>query len=313
MGMSSKKPGQLSAALKEALGMTEGTPPPWLINMQRYGPPPAYPNLKVPGLNAPIPQGAEYGYHPGGWGKSPVDEFGNPLYGDWRQSDAPKPDVPEDVALWGEVDEFDDEDEDDEAEGAEKADGMATPMLGTSTPMVGSGSATPVVSMEGGVKSISGVSSITSGMDTPHTGSGHSRSKRGGIASVSGVSSASLTPTPQLFQVLEEQKARSNKGLHPSSHTYKMRSKAGSSTPIAGVGSSGTGTPLAGIGTPVGGIGTPHGISTPHGIGTPGMGTGTPGMGTRTPHGIGTPVSAHGIGSAGVGTHTPHGVGTPGI
>jgi splicing factor 3B subunit 2 len=22
-------------------------PPPWLINMQRYGPPPSYPNLKV--------------------------------------------------------------------------------------------------------------------------------------------------------------------------------------------------------------------------------------------------------------------------
>merc|ERR1712125_197145 len=103
--------------------------------------------------------------------------------------------------------EFDDEEDDDEAEGGEGKDGMATPMLGTSTPMVGSGSATPVVSMEGGVKSISGVSSITSGMDTPHTGH-HSRSKRGGIASVSGVSSASLTPTPQLFQVLEEQKAR---------------------------------------------------------------------------------------------------------
>ena len=33
----------------------------WLINMQRYGPPPAYPNLKIPGLNAPIPQGADYG------------------------------------------------------------------------------------------------------------------------------------------------------------------------------------------------------------------------------------------------------------
>ena len=30
-------------------------PPPWLIAMQRYGPPPSYPNLKVPGLNAPIP------------------------------------------------------------------------------------------------------------------------------------------------------------------------------------------------------------------------------------------------------------------
>lgn len=34
---------------------SEKVPPPWLIAMQRYGPPPSYPNLKIPGLNAPIP------------------------------------------------------------------------------------------------------------------------------------------------------------------------------------------------------------------------------------------------------------------
>ncbi|MCI18135.1 splicing factor 3B subunit 2-like, partial [Trifolium medium] len=68
------KPGMLSHELKEALGMPEGAPPPWLINMQRYGPPPSYPHLKIPGLNAPIPPGASFGYHPGGWGKPPVDE-----------------------------------------------------------------------------------------------------------------------------------------------------------------------------------------------------------------------------------------------
>lgn len=95
------KPGMLSHELKEALGMPEGAPPPWLINMQvitvrcaffinpvivlvstlnlfnfpqRYGPPPSYPHLKIPGLNAPIPAGASFGYHPGGWGKPPVDE-----------------------------------------------------------------------------------------------------------------------------------------------------------------------------------------------------------------------------------------------
>ncbi|PPD82196.1 hypothetical protein GOBAR_DD20868 [Gossypium barbadense] len=76
------KPGSLSHELKEALGMPEGAPPPWLINMQRYGPPPSYPHLKIPGLNAPIPPGASFGYHPGGWGKPPVDEYGRPLYGD---------------------------------------------------------------------------------------------------------------------------------------------------------------------------------------------------------------------------------------
>lgn len=30
----------------------------------------------------PIPQGAQWGYHPGGWGKPPVDEYNQPLYGD---------------------------------------------------------------------------------------------------------------------------------------------------------------------------------------------------------------------------------------
>ena len=62
--------------------MSDDGPPPWLINMQRYGPPPSYPNLKIPGLSAPIPPGAAFGYHPGGWGKPPVDEYGNPIYGD---------------------------------------------------------------------------------------------------------------------------------------------------------------------------------------------------------------------------------------
>ncbi|CAI9098975.1 OLC1v1035716C1 [Oldenlandia corymbosa var. corymbosa] len=76
------KPGILSQDLKDALGMPEGAPPPWLINMQRYGPPPSYPDLKIQGLNAPIPPGAKFGYHPGGWGKPPVDGNGRPLYGD---------------------------------------------------------------------------------------------------------------------------------------------------------------------------------------------------------------------------------------
>ena len=82
MTMQHKTPGVLSEALKQALGMPPGAPPPWLINMQRYGPPPAYPKLKIPGLNAPIPEGASFGYHPGGWGRPPVDEQGRPLYGD---------------------------------------------------------------------------------------------------------------------------------------------------------------------------------------------------------------------------------------
>jgi len=42
--------------LQTALSIPPGAPPPWLINMQRYGPPPSYPNMKIPGLNCPIPE-----------------------------------------------------------------------------------------------------------------------------------------------------------------------------------------------------------------------------------------------------------------
>ncbi len=41
------KPGVLGEVLQGALGMAPGAPPPWLINMQRYGPPPSYTDLKV--------------------------------------------------------------------------------------------------------------------------------------------------------------------------------------------------------------------------------------------------------------------------
>lgn len=73
--------GDLTETTREALGMPAGAPPPWLINQQRFGPPPSYPSLKIPGLNAPPPPGGSWGFHPGGWGKPPVDEFNRPLYG----------------------------------------------------------------------------------------------------------------------------------------------------------------------------------------------------------------------------------------
>jgi len=71
--MLEKRPGAISQKLREALGMSEYAAPPWLHNMQRVGPPPSYPHLKIPGLNAPLPVGAEYGYHPGGWGRPPPE------------------------------------------------------------------------------------------------------------------------------------------------------------------------------------------------------------------------------------------------
>lgn len=75
------KPGELSEGLREALGMQPGFPPPWLLQQQRIGPPPSYPTLKIPGLNAPLPPGASWGFQPGQWGKPPLDEYNRPLYG----------------------------------------------------------------------------------------------------------------------------------------------------------------------------------------------------------------------------------------
>lgn len=129
-----KKPGNLSDDLRISLGMPTGqqadkVPPPWLIAMQRYGPPPSYPSLKIAGLNAPIPDGCSFGYHAGGWGKPPVDEFGRPLYGDVFGSSsadlrAPDEEEPVDKSLWGEMeDEVWEEVEPDEDEFEEDGEG----------------------------------------------------------------------------------------------------------------------------------------------------------------------------------------------
>ncbi|KAI7900284.1 uncharacterized protein BX663DRAFT_477144 [Cokeromyces recurvatus] len=155
-----QKPGQLSEELKQALNMPPLAPPPWLINMQRYGPPPSYPNLKIPGLNAPIPEGAQWGYHPGGWGRPPVDEYNRPLYGDVfgvAQPSAAPPEVvePIDKQLWGELEpeeeyEEESEEEEEEEEEEEKAE------TETATEDITDGLVTP-----------SGLSSIASGLETP--------------------------------------------------------------------------------------------------------------------------------------------------
>lgn len=117
------KPGQLSSKLREALGIVlPSQPAPWIIPMQRYGPPPSYPNLKVAGVNAPLPTGGQWGVHAGGWGKPPSDHFGNPLYPSvFMEPTAAAAAVPqekkEDLAnlhFWGEVLELDNDDDDDE-------------------------------------------------------------------------------------------------------------------------------------------------------------------------------------------------------
>ncbi|EAW14656.1 U2 snRNP complex subunit CUS1 [Aspergillus clavatus NRRL 1] len=139
------RPGDLSPELKEALNMPPGAPPPWLINQQRYGPPPSYPALRIPGLNAPPPPGAMWGYHPGGYGKPPVDEHNRPLYGGdifgvLQPQQAAQQGEPVERDFWGELQapepsEDDSEESDDESEeedidtetGSQTPSGLETP------------------------------------------------------------------------------------------------------------------------------------------------------------------------------------------
>jgi len=158
-----KKPGDLSDELRISLGMPVGpnahkVPPPWLIAMQRYGPPPSYPNLKIPGLNSPIPESCSFGYHAGGWGKPPVDETGKPLYGDVFGTNAAefqtKTEEEEiDRTPWGELEPSDEESSEEEEE--EESDEDKPDETGFITP-ADSGLITP-----------GGFSSVPAGMETP--------------------------------------------------------------------------------------------------------------------------------------------------
>jgi splicing factor 3B subunit 2 len=138
------RPGELSDELKEALNMPAGAPPPWLINMQRYGPPPSYPSLKVPGVNAPPPPGASWGFGPGQWGKPPVDEatnrplYGGDIFGVLQQQQNTQQGEPIEKDLWGELqapeeseeeeeDEEDDDQDDEDDGGVQTSAGLETP------------------------------------------------------------------------------------------------------------------------------------------------------------------------------------------
>ncbi|XP_048486036.1 splicing factor 3B subunit 2 isoform X4 [Plutella xylostella] len=198
-----KKPGDLSEELRTALGMPVGpgsqkVPPPWLIAQQRYGPPPSYPNLKIPGLNAPIPEGCAFGYHAGGWGKPPVDELGKPLYGDVFGHTASGHDDGEDQevdrTMWGELEsesEEESEEEEESSEGEKEAEAEAG----------GEGLATPL-----------GLASVP-GLETPDTielrKNKFDTDLEGG-------------DTPSLYQVLPERRVGLAPGLMASTHVYDI-------------------------------------------------------------------------------------------
>lgn len=211
------KPGVISSALRAALGMGPDDPPPWLINMQRFGPPPGYPALKIPGLNAPIPAGASFGLQPGGWGRPPVDPMGQPIYGDvfgeGREYLAHDPrfdmsvsdrrtlwgDIKNDIELYATLD--DDEEEEDETKEGEKSTADVAPAAAGSASGVASIAAAPSEEIP-----------KIPVLDTP----------------VEGIELRKGVPDGSLYAVLPERKTNvAKKDMLGSAHVYDMSGTAG--------------------------------------------------------------------------------------
>ncbi|KAM9976699.1 hypothetical protein ACTFIR_010543 [Dictyostelium discoideum] len=213
VNLKNKKPGILSDELKRALGMIEGYPPPWLIYMQTYGPPPSYPNLKIPGVNSPIPEGAQYGFHPGGWGRPVLNEFGKPLYenvnnnnnnninsnnGDQQQSHQPTREY------WGELlpesEDFQEEEEEQQEQQGTEEDELQQHQL------------------EDDESIGDGISSVPSGLETPDIvnikKSRYDQQQQ-----------QQQQQPRELYQVIEQQnKNSSTGGLMESAHRYNIPS-----------------------------------------------------------------------------------------
>ncbi|KAJ1952019.1 hypothetical protein EC988_003784, partial [Linderina pennispora] len=198
-------PGTLSDGLRQALNVPPLAPPPWLINMQRFGPPPSYPSLVIPGLNAPIPQGAQWGYHPGGWGRPPVDEFGRPLYGDVFAAATGEPAIPVQMQTgpkkhWGDLEAGSSDEEGSESEEDEEDEEAASDVAGQDEEVP-----------EEAAKPEPVASTLPSGLETPSVV--HTR-KPAPI-------SASDTDR-DLYTVLNEQAAQQMGGLMGSQYTYDV-------------------------------------------------------------------------------------------
>ncbi|KAE8208270.1 hypothetical protein CF327_g7139 [Tilletia walkeri] len=230
--LSARKPGELSNELKEALSIPPLAPPPWLVAMQRFGPPPSYPYLRIPGLNAPIPPGAQWGFHPGGWGRAPVDEMGNPLFpgvlsqagGDEGGDAALKAAgfEPEEVRRerWGELEPEEDDDEEDEDEEEEDED---EEMEGAQ----GEGAETPLHDSRGGLHSVT--STVPGGLETPD----FLDIRKDGRASIAPAASASAAESRSLYQVIPERET-SVRGLMGSERGYEFGNAGANTAPVLG-------------------------------------------------------------------------------
>ena len=215
------RPGELSDELKEALSIPPGAPPPWLINQQRYGPPPSYPSLKIAGLNAPPPPGGAWGFHPGGYGKPPVDEFNRPLYGG-DIFGVLQPQVnnqagePVERTLWGELQPPEDEEEEEEEESDEEEE--------EDEEDVGAGVQTP------------------SGLETPGGMASTVPSEYPGDASVGGdfdlrkrrgTETEESSAPRSAYTVIPERQIRSE-GFFGGQHAYDVRGAQNSHLPVLG-------------------------------------------------------------------------------
>ncbi|KAK0706584.1 hypothetical protein B0T26DRAFT_680249 [Lasiosphaeria miniovina] len=220
------KPGEISEGLREALGMQPDFPPPWLLQQQRVGPPPSYPTLKIPGLNAPLPPGASFGFQPGQWGKPPLDEFNRPVYGGdiFGIMGAPQPGAPYqqqpllqqpvavaaavepiDRTLWGELQPLAEESEEEESDEEESDDEGADVPGGTET---FTGLETP-----GGYASTIHPDSVPSGVETNIGGEFDLRKTRRGFETEEAPRSA--------YQVIPERQVRAE-GFFGSDKTYEL-------------------------------------------------------------------------------------------
>ncbi|KAL9935463.1 hypothetical protein V8E36_005811 [Tilletia maclaganii] len=239
--LSARRPGELSQELKEALSIPPLAPPPWLIAMQRVGAPPSYPHLRIPGLNAPIPPGAQWGFHPGGWGRAPTDEMGNPLYPGVLIPDGGLGDEAGDAALraagfdpseirrerWGELEpeEDDDDEEEEDEEDEDEDDAMDEDGEGAETPLHGS---------REGLHSVT--STVPAGLETPDFLDirKDGRTSMAPVDDDSGPSGSSGGPPRSLYQVIPERET-AVRGLMGSERGYEFGSAGPAATaPVLG-------------------------------------------------------------------------------
>jgi splicing factor 3B subunit 2 len=213
--MVEKKPGDYSEELMQALGMVHGkaSPPPWLFAMQRYGPPPSYPSLKVPGVNAPLPSGCRYGTREGEWGRAPVNEFGQPMWGgDLFSQVAEDNDEPEvvDKTRWGELEKEEEEPEEEEEEVKDEA------VSDDDEPGAERKTKAPSGDSKSGIESVSTVD----GLETPQSIQLRKRQDGTGTETPDTLRRTAVE-TGQFYTILEQKEAHVDQNtLFGSAHTY---------------------------------------------------------------------------------------------